>query len=116
MKSRRSAGVIESNRDFAILSHTRGRRPMDFVAYAKELEKNYSSYRVESFTSRRFPPDALHRIIDAFAVDSSSLFNIRNVGQSFEERPLRLVSVGSGATQVLLWSQMHGDESTATMA
>jgi zinc carboxypeptidase len=89
---------------------------MDFVAYAKELEKNYGSYRVESFPSRRFSPDTFHRIIDAFAVDSSALFNIRNVGQSFEERPLRLVSVGSGTTQVLLWSQMHGDESTATMA
>jgi hypothetical protein len=89
---------------------------MDFVAYAKELDKNYGSYRVESFPSRRFTPDALHRIIDAFAAGSSSLFNIRNVGQSFEERPLRLVSVGSGPTQVLLWSQMHGDESTATMA
>lgn len=108
--------MIESNADFAILSHTSRRRPMDFVAYAKELEKNYGSYRVESFPSRRFSPETFHRIIDAFAVDSSSQFNIRNIGQSFEERPLRLVSVGTGLTQVLLWSQMHGDESTATMA
>jgi len=89
---------------------------MDFLAYAKELDKRYASYRVGSFASRRFPPDILHRIIDTLAVDSSSLFNIRNVGLSFEERPLRLVTVGSGGTQVLLWSQMHGDESTATMA
>lgn len=89
---------------------------MNFLEYGKELDNSYASSRVESFPSRRFPPETLHRIIDTLAVDTSSLFNIRNVGQSFEERPIRLITVGSGGTQVLLWSQMHGDESTATMA
>ncbi len=89
---------------------------MDFLTYAKELGAAYGSYRVDTFPSRRFPPETFHRIIDALAADSLSLFNIRNVGESFEERPIRLVTVGSGPVQVLLWSQMHGDESTATMA
>jgi hypothetical protein len=89
---------------------------MDFLTYATELEAAYGSCRVESFPSRRFPPETFHRIIDALAVDSTSLFNIRNVGESFEERPIRLVTVGAGPVQVMLWSQMHGDESTATMA
>ncbi len=31
-------------------------------------------------------------------------------------RPIRAVTFGDGPTTVLLWSQMHGDESTATMA
>ena len=38
------------------------------------------------------------------------------VGRSAEGRPLQLVRYGTGGTTVLLWSQMHGDESTATMA
>ncbi len=38
------------------------------------------------------------------------------VGRSAEGRPLFLLRFGSGPRTVLLWSQMHGDESTATMA
>jgi hypothetical protein len=36
------------------------------------------------------------------------------IGQSVEGRPLQLCAVGTGATKVLLWSQMHGDEPTHT--
>src|SRR3989442_1476057 len=89
---------------------------MDFLAYTEELDRSYGTYRVAAFPARRFPPDALQRTIDALAGDTPTPLNIRIVGQSFEERPIRLVTVGSGPTQVLLWSQMHGDESTATMA
>src|SRR3546814_6783218 len=41
---------------------------------------------------------------------------VEEVGSSAEGRPLRHVSWGDGHTRVLLWSQMHGDESTASMA
>lgn len=41
---------------------------------------------------------------------------MRNIGASLHGRPIRAVSFGRGPTRVLLWSQMHGDESTATMA
>jgi len=37
------------------------------------------------------------------------------VGRSAEGRPLYLLRFGNGPRTVLLWSQMHGDESTATM-
>ena len=37
-------------------------------------------------------------------------------GESVEAREIRHLTFGSGATTVLLWSQMHGDESTASMA
>lgn len=43
-------------------------------------------------------------------------FAIREIGRSAEDRPLRHVSWGKGPTSVMLWSQMHGDESTASMA
>ena len=37
-------------------------------------------------------------------------------GRSVEGREIRHLTYGTGPTTVLLWSQMHGDESTASMA
>lgn len=46
----------------------------------------------------------------------STRLRVEQVGRSMHGRELRTVSFGSGPVRVLLWSQMHGDESTATMA
>ena len=43
-------------------------------------------------------------------------FEVDEVGRSLEDRPIRLLRYGNGPTRVLMWSQMHGNESTATMA
>ncbi|MDR0667035.1 MAG: hypothetical protein LBF90_00260 [Prevotellaceae bacterium] len=42
------------------------------------------------------------------------MFAVTPLGQSVEGRTIYGVQAGQGATRVLLWSQMHGDESTAT--
>jgi hypothetical protein len=47
---------------------------------------------------------------------SPDLFQLEVVGQSVEGRALYHVSLGKGPRHVLLWSQMHGDEPTATTA
>ncbi|MGA2625331.1 MAG: M14 family zinc carboxypeptidase [Bacteroidota bacterium] len=91
-------------------------RKETFLTFASRLFKQYRHYRSDAFPVRRFTPGKLHRVIDALANDSRGLIVIREVGKSFQGRPLRLVTVGNGKTSVLLWSQMHGDESTATMA
>ena len=44
------------------------------------------------------------------------LFTATPVGRSAEGRTISMLKLGAGKTTVLLWSQMHGDESTATMA
>jgi hypothetical protein len=49
------------------------------------------------------------------AVHGDSL-RLDEVGRSFEDRPIFLVTVGRGEKKVLLWSQMHGDEPSATPA
>jgi len=49
-------------------------------------------------------------------VKTDSRFEIKTVGRSIEGRGLSLISIGSGDTDVFLWSQMHGDEPTATQA
>ena len=44
------------------------------------------------------------------------LFVLAEIGKSVEGRSINHVRAGSGAFHVLLWSQMHGDEPTATAA
>ncbi|WP_224246206.1 M14 family metallopeptidase [Hyalangium gracile] len=44
------------------------------------------------------------------------LFLVEEVGRSVEDRAIQHVRVGHGPRHVLLWSQMHGDEPTATTA
>jgi len=44
------------------------------------------------------------------------LFGKSVLGASVEGREIALYSIGDGSTKVMLWSQMHGDEPTATMA
>ena len=43
-------------------------------------------------------------------------FVVERIGSSLEERSINMVTVGTGPYRVLLWSQMHGDEPTATAA
>ena len=50
------------------------------------------------------------------ALASSQWIDQQVIGQSFEGRPIYRLTVGHGDTVVLMWSQMHGDESTATAA
>ncbi len=41
---------------------------------------------------------------------------MEKIGESLEGRAINHVTVGTGPIGVLLWSQMHGDEPTATSA
>jgi hypothetical protein len=46
----------------------------------------------------------------------SPWLTVHEVGRSRQDRPLRTITFGEGTTDLLLWSQMHGDEATATRA
>jgi hypothetical protein len=43
-------------------------------------------------------------------------FSVEELGKSIENREIFNIKYGDGPINVLLWSQMHGDEPTATMA
>ena len=58
----------------------------------------------------------VERRITAVAQNDSSRFFLERVGTSLEGRSINLITVGTGPFRVLLWSQMHGDEPTATAA
>ena len=45
-----------------------------------------------------------------------SEFEVKQRGLSVEKRPIHTVTIGTGKIKILLWSQMHGNESTTTKA
>lgn len=80
----------------------------------KELYNAYPQYKAEGFEKRRFKHAHVKQQLQELQKDKR--FTVQQVGTSIEGRELFLASIGQGATNVFLWSQMHGDESTATMA
>lgn len=80
-----------------------------------ELRALHEVARVGGLDQRRFAPDAYWTTLDPL-LDGRPGLTCERVGESTEGRPLRMVSFGEGEVGVLAWSQMHGDESTATMA
>jgi len=78
------------------------------------LHDRYESFKVSGIDNRRFTQEEFLQWI-APAVASGAI-RAERVGQSGEGRPLTLYTYGTGPVSIFLWSQMHGDESTATMA
>ena len=58
----------------------------------------------------------LRAAIETLAREYPALFAVADEGRSGEGRSLSVLKLGSGPTGVFLWSQMHGDEPTATSA
>ena len=56
------------------------------------------------------------RRLGALTEKHGDLFEVEKIGESVEGRSINHVRVGRGAVRVMLWSQMHGDEPTATSA
>ncbi|MFH6603847.1 M14 metallopeptidase family protein [Maribacter algicola] len=91
-----------------------------FIAQAQEkditssLYETYSKYKEPSLDKRRIKHHEIQALIAKYQINPD--FTVKKVGRSIEGRSLNLISVGSGKTDVFLWSQMHGDEPTATQA
>jgi hypothetical protein len=71
-------------------------------------------FRVASITERRFTHAQFWTAVQPSL--ATGRLAVVGVGQSMQGRELRTVTFGSGPTKVFMWSQMHGDEATATMA
>lgn len=73
----------------------------------------YEQYREPTLSHRRFK----HKEVEPLILQrDTSLFTIEKLGESVEQRGIYRLHYGKGKTKVFLWSQMHGNESTATMA
>ncbi|GAA0877259.1 hypothetical protein GCM10009119_02270 [Algoriphagus jejuensis] len=86
------------------------------VSYSKiplsKLESAFEMYKEPAITHRRFTHADLQPLIQKH----SGAFQVEKLGESIEARSVSALDWGKGQTKVMLWSQMHGNESTATMA
>lgn len=76
------------------------------------LEAAQERYLESAITHRRFKHADLQLLIQKH----SDAFQLEELGKSIEGRSISSLDWGKGKTKVMLWSQMHGNESTATMS
>lgn len=88
----------------------------DQLVTPQQLAKAWDAEHV----SPPLPPLIAHadlvKRLEGLADAGSGLLRVEKVGESVEGRSINLVQAGTGSYPVLLWSQMHGDEPTATAA
>ena len=81
---------------------------------AWDLYHSYENFKEKSLENRRFKHSDIVPLIEQ--LKNKNIFKVDKVGKSIEGRDIYLISLGTGKTKVFLWSQMHGDEPTATAA
>lgn len=79
---------------------------------SKKIVEKYENYKDSTLKDRRFK----HSDLQILITQLDSNFKVQNIGFSAEDRAINLISWGKGKKKILLWSQMHGNEPTATAA
>lgn len=74
------------------------------------LSSYYHEFKEPALTKRRFKHQDIVPLLQKLP------FSQQIIGESTEGRSIHQVTLGKGPKKILLWSQMHGDEPTATMA
>lgn len=75
-----------------------------------EHEKIHAENKVDSLRGRYINLSMLESFLESW----SSKNQLQILGHSVEGRPIYKCQIGSGKTKILMWSQMHGNESTTT--
>jgi len=78
------------------------------------LSKAYNQYKESRFAVKRFKHQEVESLLHQLA--GNDALKLHKLGESVQKRNIYQVEFGTGHKKVMLWSQMHGDESTATMA
>ncbi|WON94859.1 M14 family zinc carboxypeptidase [Sphingobacterium sp. UGAL515B_05] len=76
--------------------------------------KAFSLYEEKALMHRRFKHADILPLLEN--IRSTGRFAVSEIGKSTEDRSIFRLQYGQGPIKILLWSQMHGDEPTATMA
>lgn len=83
---------------------------------AFELNQNYLKFKAQEISKRRFEIEKYHQKLNEIVNKSDGKLIKEKIGESFKGKPIFLVKFGSGELKILMWTQMHGDEPTASMA
>ncbi|MFN8430949.1 MAG: M14 family zinc carboxypeptidase [Spirosomataceae bacterium] len=78
--------------------------------FEESLYNSFEKYKEKSLKIRRFKQKDILPLIQKLPFENMV------VGHSYEGREIIKVALGQGKRKILLWSQMHGNEATATMA
>ena len=78
---------------------------MDFITV-------YNQIKQQSLSGRYITNHHIEPILNTL----SNLFTIETIGFSVQKKTIYSVKIGHGKIKILMWSQMHGNESTTTKA
>jgi hypothetical protein len=78
------------------------------------LWEQYDLYKEKTITNRFIKHQEVVQLIEKHL--QNKVFKNEILGNSVEGRSINHLTIGRGKIKIMLWSQMHGDESTATMA
>lgn len=83
---------------------------------ASALLREHETRRFVGVPAPCLNPNLLATEIDRLVAAHPGQIQVETIGASFHDRKIRMVSMGRGPKAILLWSQMHGDEPSATPA
>lgn len=76
------------------------------------IQDIYQKIREEKISGRYITNDDIFSLLE----NLDDRFTIDVIGTSVENKPIKSVTFGNGGKRILMWSQMHGNESTTTKA
>ena len=76
------------------------------------FETLFERYKEPAFFGRYLPPEIMEPVLNKHNTNNQ----VRVIGKSVEGNPIYSYEIGKGKTKILIWSQMHGNESTTTKA
>lgn len=76
------------------------------------LNKFFETHKEASLSHRYISLDHISPLLKKH----ENKFEIKEIGKSVLGQPINVVRIGNGNLKILMWSQMHGNESTTTKA
>jgi len=89
---------------------------MTLAELAQQLFHDYEKHALGAITPFDCNHTNLQAALQGLLSRRGTPLTVQDIGQSIEGRAIRSVSFGEGKNRILLWSQMHGDEPTGTLA
>lgn len=86
---------------------------MNQKSFADSLFQNYNLFKENTITYKRLKHSTLAELIEN---TDKNVFETTLLGKSIENREIYQLKAGHGDIRVVIWSQMHGNETTGTMA
>jgi hypothetical protein len=86
------------------------------VLTAHRIDQSYPEFCLNQLSRESCTYEKIFAELEYLRSISNGRLKQQEIGRSIEGRKITVVSVGTGPRNIMLWSQMHGDECTATLA